>query len=144
MKRTIIPIVVGLSIALVSLVGVPAYGGHGGGGHAGFSGGAHFGGAGRGYSAVGISHAAGSMVRGIIRPESPRDATAAIAAMGKDTTYREAQPEPRFMVPARDRKVESLPISLLGRQLIPVATTSREIGPGLALLANLTSSNAPA
>ena len=63
MKRTFIPITFGLSIALVSLVGVPSYGrdgGHGGGGHAGFSGGAHFSGAGRGYSRAGISHAAGS------------------------------------------------------------------------------------
>jgi hypothetical protein len=63
MKRTFIPIVVGLSIALISLVGVPAYGrggGHGGGGHGGFSGGARAGGAGRGYSGAGISRAAGS------------------------------------------------------------------------------------
>jgi len=68
MKRTIIPIVVGLSIVLVSLVGVPAYGGHGGGGHAGFSAGghagfssgAHFGGVGRGYSGAVISRSAGS------------------------------------------------------------------------------------
>ena len=68
MKRTIILIIAGLSIALFSLVGVPAYargGGHGGGGqsgfsgggHAGFSGGAHFSGAGRGYSGAGIGRA---------------------------------------------------------------------------------------
>jgi hypothetical protein len=71
--------IVGVSVALVSLLGLPANaggGGHGGGGHggfsggghagfsggghAGFSGGAHFGGAGRSYSGAGISHAAGS------------------------------------------------------------------------------------
>ena len=33
------------------------------------------------------------------------------------------------MVPARDRKVERLPSSLLGRQSILAATTSREINP---------------
>jgi hypothetical protein len=72
MKRIFAPTIVGLSIALVSLVGGPAYGrggGHAGGGHGGFSGGgragfsgggAHFSGAGRGYSGAGISRAAGS------------------------------------------------------------------------------------
>jgi hypothetical protein len=71
MKRKLLPIVIGLSVALASLIGVPAYGGgggHGDGGHAGFSGGhaggstggGHFGGAGRGYSGVGISHGAGA------------------------------------------------------------------------------------
>ncbi|HEU5246633.1 MAG TPA: peptidoglycan-binding domain-containing protein [Candidatus Udaeobacter sp.] len=63
MKRTFIPIIVGLSIALTSLVGVPAYGrggGHGGGGHAGFSGGARVSGASPGYSGAGISRGGGS------------------------------------------------------------------------------------
>jgi putative peptidoglycan binding protein len=66
MKRTLIPIIVGLSIALISLVGVPAYGGGGGrgggggGGHAGFSGGARGGGTSRGYSGAGISRGASS------------------------------------------------------------------------------------
>ena len=71
MKRTFIPTIVGLSIALVSLVGVPAYGrggGHGGGGRAGFSGGGHaglsggarFGAAGHGYGGAGVTRSAGS------------------------------------------------------------------------------------
>lgn len=58
MIKKFILTVVGVSVALVSLIGLPAYargGGHGGGGPAGFSGGAHFGGAGRGYSGSGIS-----------------------------------------------------------------------------------------
>ena len=46
------------------------------------------------------------------------------------------------MVLARDRKVEPLPSSLLGRQGILVATTSHEINPLLALRANPASSNA--
>jgi hypothetical protein len=59
MKRKFIPIVVGLSVALISVVGLPAYGGgHRGGGHAGFSGGVHSGGAGHGYGGAGISHGA--------------------------------------------------------------------------------------
>ena len=68
MKRKLISTVVGISVALISVVGLPAYargGGHGGGGgHAGFSGGGHAGfsgaragGAGRGYSGAGISRA---------------------------------------------------------------------------------------
>ena len=48
------------------------------------------------------------------------------------------------MVPARDRRVEPLPSSLLHRQVVPLATTSREINPLLALRANPASSNAPA
>ena len=48
----------------------------------------------------------------------------------------------RLMVPARDRKIEPLPSSLLGRQSILVATTSHEINPLLALRANPASSNA--
>jgi Putative peptidoglycan binding domain len=68
MKRKFILTVVGVSVALVSLVSFPAYGrggGHGGGGrgglsgggHAGFSGGARAGGVSRGYSGAGISRA---------------------------------------------------------------------------------------
>ena len=72
MKRKFILTIVGVSVALVSLIALPAYargGGHGGGGghagfsgggHTGFSGGTHFGGAGRGYTGTGISHGAGS------------------------------------------------------------------------------------
>jgi hypothetical protein len=62
--------------------------------------------------------------------------------MGKGTTHREARLEARLTVPARDRKIEPLPSSLLGRQSIPVATTSHEIDPLLALRANPASSNA--
>jgi len=61
MKSKLISAIVGLGVALLSVVGVPAYarGGHGGGGHGGvsgggraggFSGGARFGGVGRSYS----------------------------------------------------------------------------------------------
>jgi len=71
MKTKSIPMIVGLSVALLTLVGVPAYGrggGHRAGGHAdlsggsqvGFSGSARAGGAGHGYSGAGISHPAGS------------------------------------------------------------------------------------
>jgi Putative peptidoglycan binding domain len=65
MKRKIFLTIIGALIALLSLLGAPAYaGGHGGGGggghggfsgggHAGFSGGAHFSGGGRAYSGGG-------------------------------------------------------------------------------------------
>jgi Putative peptidoglycan binding domain len=65
MKREISLTIIGALIALLSLLGAPAYaGGHGGGGggghggfsgggHAGFSGGAHFSGGGRAYSGGG-------------------------------------------------------------------------------------------
>lgn len=62
MKTKFIPTIVALSVALLSLVAVPAYGrggGHGGGGHVGFSGSARAGGAGHGYSGAGISRASG-------------------------------------------------------------------------------------
>jgi putative peptidoglycan binding protein len=65
--------IVGALVALLSLLGAPAYagdhggrgggGGHGGfsgGGHAGFSGGANFGAGGRGYSGAGINRTAGT------------------------------------------------------------------------------------
>ena len=83
-----------------------------------------------------------AMARAIMHPESQRDATAATAATGKGITHREARLEGRFIVLARDRKVEPLPGSLLGRQSILVATTSHEINPLLALRANPASSNA--
>jgi hypothetical protein len=70
MKRKLISILVGISVALLSVIGLPAYagGGHGGGGHggfsgggyAGFSGGGRGGVAGRGYSGAGISRGTGS------------------------------------------------------------------------------------
>jgi hypothetical protein len=81
-----------------------------------------------------------AMGRGITHPESQRDGTAATAAMGKDTTHRQARLEARFMVRVPGRKVESLPSSLPGRQIIPVAITSREINPGFALRVNPVSS----
>src|SRR6478672_912220 len=82
------------------------------------------------------------MARAIIHPGSRQDATGATATMGKGTMHRETRLEGRFMVPARDRKIEPFPSSLLGRQSIPVATTSHEINPLLALRANPASSNA--
>jgi len=84
--------------------------------------------------------------RGITHRESQLDAMAAIApteapaATGKGTTHREARLEDRFMVPARDRKVELLPSSLRRRQVVPVATTFRESNPALALRVNPVSS----
>ncbi len=81
----------------------------------------------------GLAGPAATMARGIIHPESQRDATAATADMAKSTPHREARLEGRFTVPARDRKVELLPSSLLGRHAIPVAITFRKIDPGLVL-----------
>jgi putative peptidoglycan binding protein len=64
MKRKLISTVIGLSVALISLVGVPAYargGAHGGGGgHAASSGGTSAGGVAHGYTGAGISHSTGS------------------------------------------------------------------------------------
>jgi hypothetical protein len=74
MKRKAISTIVGVSVAVISLIGLPAYGrggGHGGGGggghagfsgggHAGFSGGTRVGGVSRGYSGAGISRPAGA------------------------------------------------------------------------------------
>ena len=89
----------------------------------------------------GLAVVVAAMARGITHPGSRRDITAATAAMGKRAMHREARLDGRFMVLARDRKVEPLPSSLLGRQSILVATTSHEINPLLALRANPASSN---
>jgi hypothetical protein len=72
-----------------------------------------------------------AMAGDITHREFPPGATAATAATGKGTMHREAQLEAEFMVLVRDRKVEPLPSSLLVRQIIPVAITSREINPEL-------------
>ncbi len=93
---------------------------------------------------LGLAGVPVAMARGIIHPESRLDTTATTGDMDRATTHREAQREARFMVPARDRKVEPLPSSLLHRQVVPAATTSREINPPLALRVNPASSNAPA
>jgi hypothetical protein len=66
--------------------------------------------------------------RGTTHPGSQRDATAAT-----DTMRREARLEVRFMALIRGIQVELLPGSLLGRQIIQVATTSLEINPRSAL-----------
>ena len=55
---------------------------------------------------------------------------------------RSSTGRPSLWFPARDRKIEPLPSSLLGRQGILVATTSHEINRLLALRANPASSNA--
>jgi len=89
----------------------------------------------------GLAVLVGPMARAITHPGSRQDATAATAGMGKGTTHREARLEARLTVPARDRKIEPLPSSLLGRQSILVATTSHEINPPLALRASPASSN---
>ena len=71
------------------------------------------------------------MARAITHPGSRRDATAAIAAMGKGITRREPRPAIRFIVLLPVRKAEPLPGSLLRRQSILVATTSHEINPAI-------------
>ena len=88
-----------------------------------------------------------AMAGGITHLESQLGAMAAMAAMaatGKDTTQREPRVEATFMVPVQGHKVESLPNSLLVRQITPVAIMSREINPGLVSRANPASSNAAA
>src|SRR5450759_1259418 len=62
----------------------------------------------------GLAMVLAPMARGITHPESQRDATAATAAMGKGTTYREARLAGRFIVLLRVRKVGPLPGSLPG------------------------------
>jgi hypothetical protein len=81
------------------------------------------------------------MARTITHPGPRQDATGVTATMGNSTMHREARLEARFMVLAGDRKIESLPSSLLGRQSILVASTSHEINPLPALRANPASSN---
>ena len=88
----------------------------------------------------GLVGLAAAMARGITHPESQRDATAATADMVKITTHRESRLEGRFMVLARDRKIELLPSSLRGRHAIPLAITFRQIDPGLVSRASPLSS----
>ena len=144
MKKKFISTIVGFSVVFLSLVGAPAYGGGGGhgggggyggfsgGGHASFGGGGHASGVSRGYGGAGISGSGGSYGA---RPYSSGISTGA-RGTGKATTHREPRLERRFMVLVRDRKIEPLPGSLLVRQIILVATTSREINPALALRVN--------
>ena len=142
MKRKFLIIVAGVSVALLSVVGPPAY-----------ARGVDTAGAAASVAAdMGVLVAApvraelvvataepeslgpaAAMARGLTQQESQRDATAALADMGKSTTHRESRPEARFMVLALDRKVERLPSSLLRRRAIPVAITLRKIDPGLVL-----------
>jgi hypothetical protein len=68
---------------------------------------------------------AAAMARSITHPECQRDATVAM--------HRESRLEGRFMVRARERKVERLPGNFLGRHAILAAITFRKINPGLAL-----------
>jgi hypothetical protein len=76
------------------------------------------------------------MPRGSIHLQSQRDDMADMADMGKGTTRREPRPEDRLMVQLRGRKIGPLSGSLLVRQITPVATTSREVSPELALPGN--------
>ena len=73
------------------------------------------------------------MARAITHPGSRRDATAATAAMGKRYYAPRSSTGGQIMVPARERKIKLLPGSLLGRQSILVAITSRKIDPALVL-----------
>jgi len=70
--------------------------------------------------AVGL---AAAMARGLTHPESQRKATVAM--------HREARPEGRFMVLARDRKIEPLPSSLHGLQIGLELTTFPVIKSGV-------------
>ena len=81
-----------------------------------------------------------AMAESITHPESRPEVTATTAQMGRGTPHRGAQLQARFMVPAQDRKVQPLPGRLLHRQVVPVATTSREINRELALPENPTCS----
>ena len=81
--------------------------------------------------AVGL---AAAMARGLTHPESQRNATVAM--------HREARPEGRFMVLARDRKIEPLPSSLHGLQIGLELTTFPVINLALALRVNPAPSNA--
>ena len=87
--------------------------------------------------AAGLVGLAAAMPRGITLPESQQAATAATADMRKSTTHRDPRLEARYIVLARDRKVEPLPSNLLGRHAIPVAITFRKIDPGLVLRVSL-------
>src|SRR5947207_11868520 len=91
--------------------------------HAGFSGGANFSGGGRGYSGAGSADQLARMRQGPTHPESQRNATVAM--------HREARPEGRFMVLARDRKIEPLPSSLHGLQIGLELTTFPVIKSGV-------------
>jgi len=102
--------------------------------HAGFSGGANFSGGGRGYSGAGSADQLARMRQGPTHPESQRNATVAM--------HREARPEGRFMVLARDRKIEPLPSSLHGLQIGLELTTFPVINLALALRVNPAPSNA--
>ena len=81
--------------------------------------------------AVGL---AAAMARGLTHPESQRKATVAM--------HREARPEGKFMVLARDRKIEPLPSSLRGLQIGLEVTTFPVINLALALRVNPAPSNA--
>src|SRR5438874_2987763 len=74
------------------------------------------------------------MRQGPTHPESQRNATVAM--------HREARPEGRFMVLARDRKIEPLPSSLHGLQIGLELTTFPVINLALALRVNPAPSNA--
>jgi hypothetical protein len=79
---------------------------------------------------LGLADQLARMRQGLIHPESQ---PVAMAGTGKGTTHRKRRLERRFMA-----QVQPLPGSLLVRRIIPVATTSREINPALALLENPT------
>ena len=81
--------------------------------------------------AVGL---AAAMARGLTHPESQRKATVAM--------HREARPEGRFMVLARDRKIEPLPSSLRDLQIGLEVTSFPGINLALALRVNPAPSNA--
>jgi len=82
----------------------------------------------------GLVGPAAAMARATTHPGSQRDATAPTAAPDKGLMHREVRLERRFIVLLRVRKAGLLPGSLLSRQVVPVATMSREINPELGLL----------
>ena len=141
MKRKLLSMLVGISVALLSVIALPAYAGGGshggGGGHGGFSGGARGAGMARGYSGAGISRGTGSY--------GSRQYSSGISTgrYGSYRGYGQRYYAPRsstggrvYGSSARSQSRTVLPDNLLGRHATPVVTTSHEINPGLALRAN--------
>jgi hypothetical protein len=102
--------------------------------HAGFSGGANFSGGGRGYSGAGISRPAGTY--------ATRSYSSGISTERYGSYAPRSSTGGRFMVLARDRKIEPPPSSLHGLQIGLELTTFPVINLALALRVNPAPSNA--
>lgn len=86
---------------------------------------------------LGLAEESVLLPRDLTHPESQPDG---MAGTDRSITHREARLERRFIVLARDRKVERLPGSMRGRHGIPVAITLHKIDPALGLRASPLSS----